>query len=367
MKILYVTDFSAEGNSGKNKATREKVNALGEVIGRDNLHFLSPGRSHSFFDKTIGRLLFDYRVAREIFTRKDHFLIIQRAVFLPCTLMAARLKKIKVFAEFHADFREEIEFLNKSKLEKILLHVVAYFYNLNYDLVNGIIFNHPYLKAKFDTRYRKPSMYSYNGANFKEFVPKPKLEARRSLSIPTQQFVYLFLGSVSQWHGVDLLIDVFNQERIVNNDSVFLYIVGVKDNEYTRNLKSTTLNRQVIFIDAVDTETASSYINASDVCLLPVKHIRTSPGSPLKLYDYISCGKPVLTQRDLAGYADEVENHQLGLTTDFTDPQQAASDLLKFMDIDLEPYGVHNRYKAEHTLNWKSRMTEWVDFLNNNK
>src|SRR5690606_39279334 len=38
-------------------------------------------------------------------------------------------------------------------------------------------------------------------------------------------------------------------------------------------------------------------IKASDLCLLPVKNNRASPGSPLKLYDYISNGRFVLDRK----------------------------------------------------------------------
>lgn len=47
------------------------------------------------------------------------------------------------------------------------------------------------------------------------------------------EIVFLFLGSVSQWHGVDYLINVFNQKNIKDRNDVFLYIVGGKDNSYT--------------------------------------------------------------------------------------------------------------------------------------
>ena len=57
-------------------------------------------------------------------------------------------------------------------------------------------------------------------------------------------------------------------------------------------------------------------IIAADACLLPVKNNRISPGSPLKLYDYISNNKPVIAE-DIIGYSDEVLKYNFGLSVNF--------------------------------------------------
>jgi len=364
MKLVYIVNFSINGNSGKNKATREKAAALESIVGKNNFTFIHASSSRSRLNKIVKRFFFDFELFFKFLSFKGDFVVVQRVIFLPLTSLIFWLRGVKVITEFHADFREEIPFLNKSWLEQGILYFISYFYNFNYRISDGIIFNHPYLKEKFDSIFKKPSIYSYNGSNYKEFNPAGLDNSREKLGIPKNRRIYLFLGSVSQWHGVDLLIETFNKDIINKRNDIYLYIVGVKDNLYTRQLRKESLNKNVLFIDAVDTLTASCYINAADICLLPVKQIRTSPGSPLKLYDYISCGKAVVTQANLAGYSDEVLNYNLGFVTDFNNSDLAANDLIQIMEkVDIEYYRENNRNVAVTEVSWNNRMNVWVEFI----
>src|SRR5690606_12384358 len=232
---------------------------------------------------------------------------------------------------------------------------------------HGIIYNHPYLKSKSDSVYHKPSIYSYNGSNYSDYFYMDQRLARNNLNISQDAVVFLFLGSVSQWHGVDYLINIFNEESIKLQPNFRLYIVGAKDNDYTDDLKQKAENESIIFIPPVDTVTANEYINASDFCMLPVKQVRTSPGSPLKLYDYIACGKPVIAQENLLGYSDEVEKYNLGYTIDFTDTKSGAeklNEIVKGLSKEMKLYFMeNNRDIALKKVSWEKRMDEWCEFL----
>lgn len=363
MKVIYIVDFPIEGNSGKNKATREKAKALQKLLGESNLIFIHPPASNSSLIKILNRLFFDFRVFFKLLFRKKGFIIIQRVLFMPFSRLLFFLKGAEVISEFHADFKEEIPFLNKSVLEKKILHVMSCFYNLNYHLSTAIIFNHPYLKEKFDPIFKKPSIYSYNGSNVNEFSPMSQFEARKTLRIDQKIKMYLFLGSVSQWHGVDYLIDLFNQQQVIDDQSMYLYIVGAGNNSYVNELKRMAENKRIIFIPPVSMDIGEKYINAADFCMLPVKQIRTSPGSPLKLYDYIACGKPVITQEKVLGYSDEIEKYKLGYVVDFTNVRSVAQDLMQINNQANDNFYKNNLRVATDEVNWDNRIKEWIAFL----
>ncbi|WP_026811009.1 glycosyltransferase [Arenibacter latericius] len=363
MKLVYIVGFPIEGNSGKNKATSEKARVLKNKLGKDNFIFLSPKSSKSIFSKIKNLLFFDFKVFfKFLFLSKEHF-VVQRVLFLPLTSLILYLKGIKVITEFHADFKDEIPYLNKSRIQVFILKAIVPFFNLNYRLSNGIIYNHPILKEKFDHVYKKPSIFSYNGANYKEFYPTNKELAKKELGIGSQDMVFLFLGSVSQWHGVDYLIEIFNQEIIRKSSNIFLYIVGAKESTYSNELKLKSYNNNIKFIKPVTTDIARKYINASEYCLLPVKQLRISPGSPLKLYDYIACGRPVIAQSNLRGYSDEVEDYNLGYTVDFTNAIESAHTIKNISLIERN-FELNNRKMAIETLSWEKRIQTWIDFLN---
>jgi len=367
MKLVYIVDFPVNGNSGKSKATREKAKALGSKVGNENMTFIALKPHKSTIFKILGKITFDFKVFSKLLFKNDKYIVVQRVLFLPLTRFFLWLKGIPVISEFHADFKEEIQYLSKNRIQKKILYVLSSFFYLNFKLSDGIIFNHPYLKQKFDPLFNKPSIFSYNGSNFQEFYPIEKAEIRKQLSIPKEDIVFLFLGSVSIWHGVDYLIDIFNKSTLLNNKNIFLYIVGANDNHYTVQLKSHSVNKNIKFIPPVVVDTSRDYINASDYCLLPVKQIRTSPGSPLKLYDYISCGKPIITQQNLMGYSDEVELYNLGYTLDLTNSEEAARMIEKIaLTQSSDLFLSNNRKVAVEMVSWSKRIDDWLEFITAN-
>src|SRR5690606_9401933 len=169
-------------NSGKQKATREKASALSNTLGINNFIFISDKPREGLLSKIFGKLIFDITTAIKLLPY-NNFIVVQRVLFLPITRFILFLKKSQVVSEYHADFREEIPHLNKSVLQKQLLYGAAFFHNFNFKISHGIIYNHPILKAKFDSIYNKPSIYSYNGSNYKEYYPLSKSRVRNDLNI----------------------------------------------------------------------------------------------------------------------------------------------------------------------------------------
>jgi len=362
MKVVYIVGFSVDGNSGKKKATREKVRVWKEKIGNDNFSFYSNRFNGGVIKSLFGLLWLDLLIFTKLILVEKDYVVIQRVLFLPMSRLLFFFKGVKVISEFHADLKDEIPHLGKGRILNLILKLMVPFYNLNYTLSHGIIYNHPILKEAFDKIYKAPSIYCYNGANCKEFAPESLDVVRKSLNIKNDEIIFLFLGSISKWHGVDYLINIFNSENIKKSQNLFLYIVGAENNIYTQRLKESAQNKNIVFVEPVDTSLAKDYINASNYCLLPVKQLRISPGSPLKLYDYIACGKPVLTQANVIGYSDEVEKYNLGFSVDFTDPKKCSEAILTLVNENHD-FSVNNRRLAAEVLNWENRIEEWLDFI----
>lgn len=365
MDIIYLVDYDISGDSGKNKATREKARNLSKHPDIEKFKFFHGQPTKSWFKGFFSRVFLDIIVARYLMKQPSSSVLIQRVLFMPLTRLVTYLKGILVVSEYHADFKEEIPFLNKKFFEKKILYFVSFFFDLNYKLTDAIIYNHPLLKKKFDRRYNKPSIYCYNGANIDEFYPEPIDECRNKLHINQEDIVFLFIGSVSYWHGVDYLIEVFNQPFVKSKKNWHLYIVGGIEGEYLNKIKQMSKNESVVFIPSVSTKEARCYINAADYCLLPVRSVRTSPGSPLKLYDYLACGKVVITQTQTLGYSDEVERYNAGAATDFADQLLCA----KFLEAFVKQIDFHKnqrytiRLAAETKASWDSRINSWLEFI----
>ena len=113
-------------------------------------------------------------------------------------------------------------------------------------------------------------------------------------------------------------------------------------------------------ITPLDDRESANLIKVADACLLPVKNNRVSPGSPLKLYDYIVNDAWVIAQENTNGYSDEVDTYGIGIVTDFTNPQKARNDILNF----LTTLSDSPKYPSVD-LSWNIRMSEWITIIEN--
>ncbi|MBO9571468.1 MAG: hypothetical protein J7497_04575, partial [Chitinophagaceae bacterium] len=171
LKVIYITGFNLDKNSGRNKATREKAAALSELLPAGSFRLIYPGGSSSRLIAYFKVLIFDLKMFFTLLFTGKKTKIIQRMTFMPFTNILLRLKGVKIYYEVHTDLRDEIKHYHIGWLEKMVLHLYVYMERLNLRLAHAIIYNHPVLQEVMHPEYgKKPSIYTYNGANVKDFV-----------------------------------------------------------------------------------------------------------------------------------------------------------------------------------------------------
>jgi len=270
--------------------------------------------------------------------------------------------------EIHADILDENLILFKDSQVKKFLSLVWHKYNLFFfRRADGLIFNNPLLEKYFKHNYLSKTMKTisvHNGCDPEFFYPIEKQQARKKLNLSAEVTYLLFIGSLSRWHGVEHLIKTYGYIR--NNcavDNIKLLVVGGYIKDYLNELKENSANSDIVFRGEVAKEEALYYINAADICLLPVSKIRISPGSPLKLFDYAACGKPIIAQKNTVGYSDLVEEFDLGISCDFTDNAGAAKIIIDYINnYNEDYYRQHNREIAENYFSWEKVLLKWLDF-----
>jgi glycosyltransferase involved in cell wall biosynthesis len=361
-QIIYVAGYGLKKNTGRNKATLEKTDALREIAGELNFRFYHPASSSNRLVSYLCMLFLDFKMLRTVLFLKKNTVVVERQAFMPLSNLILHYRRIRLIYELHADLREEIGLLNKSILEKLLLRVSLLSEKFNLSLANGIIYNHPLLQKQMQEKYPKPSICSYNGSNTTDFVVKDMQECRKVLSLDRAARYFLFAGMISRWHGVELLIEIFRQPAM---KGCTLLLVSATDNKYVNELRRSAAGcSNIVFVNPVSVGLSGVYMSAADICLLPVNNVRASPGSPLKLYDYIACGKPVVAQKDMPGYSDEVERYGLGIAIDFRNPSFAADLMAQFLSVmDSRFYEINNRNVAVTKVSWTERMKRWTAFL----
>ena len=115
-------------------------------------------------------------------------------------------------------------------------------------------------------------------------------EARNRLGIPPEPFVYLFIGQVRPYKGLNNLIQAFTE---LDDSSTMLILAGqVNDADYTQQIRAQVNDRANIklFFDYIPDEDLQLFFNSSDACVLPYRRATTS-GAALLAYSF---AKPIV-------------------------------------------------------------------------
>ena len=172
-----------------------------------------------------------------------------------------------------------------------------------------------------------------NGADTDLFRPQDAAAAKRALGIPAERPTVGFVGTLYPWHGLQYLVGAAPPLIGLHPDILFLVVGdGPIRGELEAHVKAVGMARNFRFAGRVGHEAVPGFVNASDVCvsLIDAERYREKYGfSPLKLYEYMACGRPVVATRT-AGF-DVLEEFECGLLVNPRDPLEVSSALLALL------------------------------------
>lgn len=165
-----------------------------------------------------------------------------------------------------------------------------------------------------------------------------KIEARKTLDLKENVFVYLFLGQIRDYKGLDRLLEAYSKVR--TNDTVLVIAGACRDPELRKLLTNSPGNSVMWHDGLIPDEELQNYFNAADVVVLPFKKITTSGSSLLAL----SFGKAVIVPAmgDLANLPpsvaytydsnqiDSLEQSMMAALSDKEETQKKGSAALEY-------------------------------------
>ena len=203
-----------------------------------------------------------------------------------------------------------------------------------------------------------------NGANTDLFKPFDKQTVQREMGLDQACQYVCFVGNFAPWQGLEYLIQA--APLVLKKISAKFLIVGdgIVREQLEKMVTELGMDDSFIFTGLVLYEDVPKYINASDVCVAPfVKARNEKIGlSPLKLYEYLACGKSVVAS-NIKGVGDILENSNSGISVAPDDPNELAENIIKLLtDIQLrEQMGNNGRKLAVNNYSWETTSKKTIE------
>jgi len=274
----------------------------------------------SFFDLLYNVLKF----------RPDHLYFRETSSFIP--LAVSKLCHIPLTIEVNGWVLEELRQTGYSrwKIEYMRLNQ-----RINFGYCDRIIPVSEGLKNLICTNYPVNAAKMIpvaNGTNPQVFRPMPKSEAlaRTNLSdAPTVGFI----GSCYHYHGVQYLIQA--APLVLKIMPPVRFVVagdGVQLEEWKALSRRLNVSESFTFTGKVSFEMAPYFINSYDVCVAPwdVDLLPKVGLSPMKFFDYLSCGKAVIVS-PVYGVVELINAYHCGIICDVKNPEMFAGVIIDLL------------------------------------
>ena len=143
-----------------------------------------------------------------------------------------------------------------------------------------------------------------NGVNTKIFRPildKDSLSSwREKLGITKEEVVIAFIGNLAPWQGVNIFIE--SAFRLLSIDEKLKFLIvgdGLLKDSLIKKVFYSKYEKEFIFTGMVNYEEVPILINIADIGVAPFisQRNRQTGVSPLKVFEYMACGKPVVASR----------------------------------------------------------------------
>lgn len=365
MNILFITTADLNGKLGDSTHVREIISNLSKLV--DSILVLSPNSycdnlkatnikfKQIFFLKYNLLMSPTYNIYATflslfIFLNAKYDIVYERHHIMGGGCIPAKIFKIPYIVEVNGLL------LDESNKRGIIRKIMEKFEIFTFSMANKIIVVTPKIKERLQKDYniKKEIIVIQNGANTDLFLPIDQKEAKRKLKLSNSANYICFVGHLVYWQGLEYLIK--SAPNILKDfPNVYFLIVGdgLMKKEWMLLANNLGVSENFMFIGTVPYKEVPLYINASEICVVPKKALN-SGYSPLKLYEYMACGKPVVATR-IDGF-EILEDAKAGLLINPEDSNEFADAIIRLLqNEDLrKEMGENGRKCVVKNHSWRS-------------
>jgi len=214
--------------------------------------------------------------------------------------------------------------------------------------------------------YKKNAIYIPNGADTKLFNPNKKdnsIKKKHKINGP----LLLFVGRLAEKKGVRYLIEAI-PEIIKRYPKVKLMIVGSGslENQLKIQAKELKLNKNIIFIGAIQNSQLPKYYATADLFIAPSITTREGDreGFPAVFVESMASGTPILTTR-IDGIKEIIEAGKNGFVVESRSSNELGKNLLEILSKKdrLEKMKKYSRKLAVENYDWKILGKRYEEIL----
>lgn len=269
------------------------------------------------------RLLFDARRFRPevIYARQSPFSV--------APLLAARCLRIPLVIELNGLMAED---LRAERVAEPIIRLAVLNESLNCRHATRIVAVSDGIATEVACRHgRSDAVVIANGVDCTHFSPADRTEAVQSLDLDPDFRYICFVGNLAPWQGLGYLIEAM-ATVIRRCPLARLLIVGAGKEEAAllQKVQDFGLNSVCIFIGSVPYAKVPAFISAATVCVAPFERRRNEKTglSPLKIYEYMSCGRPIVSSA-MSGVIELINESEGGVLIPPEDVDALAAALVE--------------------------------------
>ena len=197
-----------------------------------------------------------------------------------------------------------------------------------------------------------------NGADPELSYPMDKTTCREKLSWDATSKYLIFVGSLKKWHGIEKIIEIMPD---IKNEIENVKLIVVGDGEKRESIEGLVrrlnLDNDILLTGRVSFADVPYYINAADICLAPYfdPEIDNTGISPLKIYEYMACARPVITN-PVGGLGNLFDNHEAGILVETINPKLWVKPIVDLLNdpVRMAFYGANGRSAALEEFSWSA-------------
>ena len=319
-------------------------------------------RSHD-----ISGLLTCFKVARE----NPPDVIYERNFTCKFGTVLSKILRKPFIIEINGIVDEEQKLLGTYKNPKLTGTLRTKIRRFLFNSAKKIVTVSPGLKEGLQKAYHIPPdkiVVIPNGANTDIFRPMDQKIVKKKLGLDHKTKYVCFVGKLAPWQGVEYLVQAAPIVLKQIPESKFLIVGdGMMQNELESAVKDLGLEDKFVFTGNVPFEVVPKYISASDVCVAPFIRARNEKIglSPLKIYEYLACGKPVVGS-NIQGVGDFLEKSDVGISFTSEDHVELAHAIIKLLldIVQADTMGENGRKMVFENYSWENTAMKVVHICN---